>query len=358
MRDGETGRAGRSFTVAMVGLGYFGQYQFNAWQRLENASLVALADQSVKAREKASAKPDLAVFSELDAMLANVTPDILDVATPPATHADILRKALGRVETVICQKPFCTSLSEAEEMVALAHASGTRLIIHENFRFMPWYRVIGEQIANGAVGEVRQAHFRFRPGDGGGKDAYLARQPYFREMKRFFVHETGIHWIDVFRYLFGEPKSVFADLWKVNPAIAGEDAGLLVFDFERGLRAVLDGNRTLDHAADNTRLTMGEFLVEGSKGTIALDGFGVIRLRLAGEKVWQTIPYEFDDNDFGGDCVFLFQKHVVDHLAGMGPLETEAGFWLANMRLEDACYRSAREERRVAVGSSQTQGRK
>ena len=41
-------------------------------------------------------------------------------------------------------------------------------------------------------------------GDGQGPDAYLARQPYFRTMPRFLLRETGIHFIDTFRFLFGE----------------------------------------------------------------------------------------------------------------------------------------------------------
>ena len=51
-----------------------------------------------------------------------------------------------------------------------------------------------------------------RPGDGQGKDAYFNRQPYFQKMERFLIHETAIHLIDVYRYLFGDIKSVFASL--------------------------------------------------------------------------------------------------------------------------------------------------
>ncbi|MEO0763052.1 MAG: hypothetical protein AAFZ09_14815, partial [Pseudomonadota bacterium] len=60
--------------------------------------------------------------------------------------------------------------------------------------------------------------------DGQGPDAYHARQPYFQRMPRFLVHETAVHWIDTFRYLMGEAETVYADLRRLNPAIAGEDA--------------------------------------------------------------------------------------------------------------------------------------
>jgi predicted dehydrogenase len=50
-------------------------------------------------------------------------------------------------------------------------------------------------------------------------------------MKRFLIHETGIHLIDVFRFLLGEVRSVYADLTKLNPVIAGEDSGTVLFNF-------------------------------------------------------------------------------------------------------------------------------
>ena len=83
-----------------------------------------------------------------------------------------------------------------------------------------------------ALGEVYQITFRLRPGDGQGPEAYLERQPYFQTMERFLVHETAIHFIDVFRFLLGEePSTVYASLRRLNPAIKGEDAGLMLFSF-------------------------------------------------------------------------------------------------------------------------------
>lgn len=111
-----------------------------------------------------------------------------------------------------------------------------------------------------------QVTFRLRPGDGKGPDAYLERQPYFQTMEKFLVHETAIHLIDVFRFLLAEePSAVYAALRRLNPAIAGEDAGMMLFDFPSGARAVFDGNRLADHKAENRRLTMGEMVIEGSE---------------------------------------------------------------------------------------------
>ena len=95
-------------------------------------------------------------------------------------------------------------------------------------------------------------------------------------MERFLIHETAIHFIDVFRFLFGDIKSVFATLSKLNKNITGEDAGMVFIDFKSGVKGLFDGNRLSDHIAKDRRLTIGEMLIEGSKGTIRLNGDGEI----------------------------------------------------------------------------------
>ncbi len=105
--------------------------------------------------------------------------------------------------------------------------------MHENFRWQPWYREAKRLIDSGTLGTLHSIAFRLRPGDGQGLDAYLDRQPYFQRMPRFLVFETAIHWIDTFRFLLGEVEAVAARLRRINPAIDGEDAGYIIFEFAR-----------------------------------------------------------------------------------------------------------------------------
>ncbi len=168
-------------------------------------------------------------------------------------------------------------------------------------------------------------------------------------MERFLVHETAIHLIDTFRFLFGEVSAVYADLRKLNPVIAGEDAGTILFDFADGTRGLFDGNRLADHRARNRRLTMGEMLVEGSGGTIELDGNGVIEARPHGSNDAGAVSYDWRDHAFGGDCVYLLQEAIVTaHLAGT-PKENTAAEYLRNVEIEEAIYRSSAEGRKISV---------
>lgn len=336
--------------VATTGTGYFSQFQYEAWTRMNDVEIVAVFNRTEEnGRRVAEAYGIPEVFTDLDEMLAIAKPDLLDIITPPVTHLDYIRIAARHRVPMICQKPFCRNLGEGEEAVRIAEAAKTLLVIHENFRFQPWYGEAKRLLEAGALGDPYEITFHLRPGDGQGPRAYLDRQPYFQTMDRFLVHETAIHLIDTFRYLMGEVGEVYARLKRLNPVIAGEDAGIILFDFAGGARGVFDGNRLVDHAAENRRLTMGEMLVEGSEAVLRLDGDGRLYLRGHGSNHEEEVSYPWENRGFGGDCVFRLQQHVVDHLGGRGAIMNTGRDYLANLAIEQAAYESDKLGRRLEV---------
>lgn len=324
--------------VACAGAGYFSQFHLGSWTRMDKVALVGACDQDL-AKARATGLP---AFTDIAEMLAQVRPDLLDIILPPTTHAAAIEAALAAgVRWIICQKPFCTDLAEAKASVAAAKAAGATVVVHENFRFQPWYRAIKSALDAGAIGQVHQVTFRLRPGDGQGPKAYLDRQPYFQQMPRFLVQETAVHWIDTFRFLLGNPTSVYADLRQLNPAIAGEDAGHILFTYPSGVRALFDGNRHLDHQASNLRRTMGEALVEGTQGTLTLQGDGSVLKRSFGAAEEEILlPPDIWDG-FGGDCVHALQSHVVSAILDGTPLENHAEDYLDVMAIAEKTYLSA-----------------
>lgn len=336
--------------VAVVGAGYFGQFHYDAWARMAGCALVGLCTRSGRGAAETAAKYGVpATFTDLAGMVASARPDLVDVTSPPETHLDAIRTLAPAVPWIICQKPFCRDADEARAAVAAARDHGARVVVHENIRFQPWYREIRALLDAGAIGAVYQATFRLRPGDGQGPDAYLDRQPYFRAMVRFLIHETAIHWIDTFRYLLGEVEAVSADLRRLNPAIAGEDAGIVQFALADGRRALFDGNRLADHVARNRRLTLGEMEIDGAGGSLRLTGDGDILLRRHGANDWTAHAYDWHDHLFGGDCVYLTNRATLAAFRAGTPAETEAGAYLRNLDIEAAVYRSHAERRWIDV---------
>jgi predicted dehydrogenase len=332
--------------IACYGAGYFSQFHFDAWRRISEARLVGIANRSI---DKILV-PNVSKFSELSQLLIETQPDILDIITPPVTHLDAIKLALQHgVKAIICQKPFCENKAQAKEAIRCASEVNVPLIVHENFRFQPWYREIKCQIESGAIGDVLQLTFRLRTGDGQGDGAYLDRQPFFREMRQLLVHETGVHWIDTFRFLLGDPTHVFADLRQLNPVLKGEDAGYMLFSYVGGKRALFDGNRLLDHNAKNCRTTLGEALIEGTEGTLELFGDGSVTHRAFGKQHSIDVLQAKDWGGFAGDCVFALQKHVVNGLLHGHRFENEAKDYLRVIEIEEAVYQSAKEHKRVEL---------
>ncbi len=340
----------KKIRVACIGAGYFAGFHLEAWKRIPEVDLVALCDLDV---EKAGVLADIhhipKVYGQVEALFDAEEFDVIDIITPPQTHAEICRVAITRKIDIICQKPLAPTIAEAEEMVAAAEAAGIRFMVHENFRFQPWYRQIKRFMEQGAIGEqLHSFYFRMRMGDGWPEDAYLSRQPYFRTMPRLLIYETGIHFIDVFRFLGGEIEGVFADLRRLNPHIAGEDAGMLFFYFANGGRGTLDANRYNEPNSDNARYTFGEMLVEGNAGSIRLYLDGSVTLQRLGEKE-EDLPYTHQNKNFAGDCVYFTQRHFVDSLLHNLPFENNGRAYLQNLLVQEAVYESARTRRLIQL---------
>ena len=334
--------------VGVVGLGYFSQFHLIAWRDLAGCDLVGVSDLDPALTRDVARNFDTAAFDNV-ADLLEADPEIIDLVVPPPAHAALIRQCLAPGRLIICQKPFCTSLGEAKAITEEAERAGATLIIHENFRFQPWHRTVKALLDDGRLGQIYSARFALRPGDGRGAEAYLARQPGFQQMKRFLVQETAVHFIDLFRWFFGEIGSVFADLRQLNPHIAGEDAGILTFGHTSGVRSVFDGNRLADHVSDNPRRTMGEMEIVAEHGTLVLDGAGRIWLRKFGARNFDEISLvaAVDETSFGGGCVAALIQHAVQAHQGRHAHANLARDYLDVIRVCDAAYQSNEEERRI-----------
>ena len=335
----------KTFSVACAGAGYFAQLHHAAWQRAAGAQLVAVADRN----PGATIPEGVERHGDLASLLGSRQIDILDIATPPDTHVSMIEQAIfAGVTRIICQKPFCGAFDAARRIAAYAADAGVDLIVHDNFRFQPWYRQLKAIIEDGSLGRIHQISFALRPGDGRGAAAYLDRQPYFQTMGRFLVHETAVHFLDVFTYLLGLPDHVYADLRRLNPHIAGEDAGIIILGYADGRRAVFDGNRLIDHAAENRRLTMGEALVEAEAACVKLDGYGGLYRRETGAADWRLIWSCEPDGGFGGGCVEALCQHAADAWHQGKVPENDAVSYLDILALEEQVYESAATGSRIS----------
>ena len=349
-----TGQPAQRRRVAVVGAGFFSQFHLEGWAGMADVEVVGLCDGDTQRTAALAQRFGIAAtFTRVQEMLDTVGADLVDVVTPPGSHADVLQHVFARKLPAICQKPFGMNYVQAAALTEQASDAGSALVVHENFRFMPWFREARQLIDAGTLGALHGISFRLRPGDGQGPQAYLDRQPYFQTMPRLLVVETAIHLIDTFRFLMGEVDGVYARLRKLNPAIQGEDAGLISFDFQGGAAGVFDGNRLNDHVASNPRRTMGEMWLEGSHGVLRLDGEARLWFKPhhapEHEHLYERTYGSANDLSFGGGACGALQRHVIDCLARHQTPENTAQAYLENLRIQEAVYASHASGRRMVM---------
>lgn len=340
----------RPIKIALVGAGYFARFQLEGWRDAgQPASALCDLDLS-RATALGAALGISRVHTDLDQMLDRERPDLVDIVVPPAAQAEVVQAVLARGIPAICQKPFGRNLGESQALTALAAQAGVPLVIHENFRFTPWFREARRLIDAGQLGELYSVSFRMRTGDGQGPRAYLDRQPYFQTMPQLLIRETGVHFVDCFRYLMGEVVAVSAHLRKLNPVIAGEDAGLVIFEFGGQRSGLFDGNRLNDHVSDDPRRTFGEMWLEGSAGVLRLDGAGRLWWK-PHQQPEREHPYAHQQPGAFGGAVTALQAHVLAHLQHGSPLENRAADYLDNLRIQQAIYHAHESRARVDMAS-------
>ena len=100
-------------------------------------------------------------YENYDALLSDKSIDAVYVPLPPALHYEWGKKVLLAGKHLFMEKPFTTSLSEAEELLSLAKEKG--LAVHENYMFLYHSQLtkIKALIADGTLGDIRLCRMSF-----------------------------------------------------------------------------------------------------------------------------------------------------------------------------------------------------
>lgn len=227
--------------VAVLGLGDAGfAMHLPALASIPQTVVVAACDHDPARRERAKAKWGVPVFAEASDGIEKAAPDIVIVATPPATHAELCLRSIDAGADVICEKPFVQKLAEADEVIERATEKGRRVSLNHEFREMPIFRALIDATASDAGRDIVFA-----------QAWQLMDMPPWKEegwrgeMERRTLHEAGIHLVDFLMALFREvPVAVTATMSGGGLKEGFSDAVCAVtLEFSRGRMAQLIQNR-------------------------------------------------------------------------------------------------------------------
>ena len=322
----------------IIGAGYFAQFQAEGWNRVQGVKIAAVADLSPERAVEFATRWNIPqTYLDAEEMLHQEKPDFIDIITRPESHLQLTQMAARHGVHVICQKPMAPTWDDCLAMVAACRNSSVRLLMHENWRWQPWYREAKRIMDTGVLGMPYHLAFRHRAGDGLGSQPY-ALQPYFRQMPRLLIHETLVHHLDTSRYLAGEFASIYCQTQRINPAIAGEDSVLIQLSFLNGMQGLIDANRISGRVP--AKAAMGSFRVEGDRGMVRLTSNGRMFLTEHGREE-MALPFTPPQEGYRGDSIRAAQEHYLTCLRTGQRCESEGEEYLMTVAAVEACYQSS-----------------
>jgi predicted dehydrogenase len=142
--------------VGMIGCGDIARAHANAWLTLGSKAVITAVSDVVEPSAQAMAKRvgGASVYSDFQRLVQDADVQAVDVCLPHHLHRDAIVAAARAGKHVICEKPLCLSLDEAEEITAAVRASGVTMMCAHNQLFDPAVQRAREMLADGALGKV------------------------------------------------------------------------------------------------------------------------------------------------------------------------------------------------------------
>jgi predicted dehydrogenase len=209
--------------------------------------------------------------------------DVVDICTPPGTHAEIIQAAAAAGKAVICEKPLAVALADGEAAAAAVARSGVLAAIGFNYRFLPAVALMRELIAAGEIGDVLLWRGSWL------SDEFLDPAIPFdwrfdRDLGGTTIADLGSHLVDLAEWMTGPVTDVCAQSSTFTTqrpdgtgtrAVGVDDASSALLRFEGGAAGVLEVARTCARRPCDFTLE-----VNGTRGTVSFSYARLNELRL------------------------------------------------------------------------------
>lgn len=144
--------------AALVGCGYWGPNLARNLAESHEFRLRALCDRdSLPLHAVGRHHSDVHLTENFDAVLCDPDIEAIVIATPPATHYELVKRALQAGKHVLVEKPLATSSEHGRELVALAQELELMLMPGHTFIYSPPVNTVRELICNDDVGDIHFA---------------------------------------------------------------------------------------------------------------------------------------------------------------------------------------------------------
>jgi myo-inositol 2-dehydrogenase/D-chiro-inositol 1-dehydrogenase len=341
----------KTVKVGLIGAGFVTDLHTFSFQKyVPNAEIVAVASPTPgKAAHFAKERGIPLAFDNYRDLLALKDIDVVTVAIPNDLHAQVTLDAARAGKHVICEKPLCKTLEEADQMIDECRKQGVLLLYAEELLFAPKYVRAKTLVDEGAFGRVYLVkHW---------EEHYGPHMSWFWDVKRSgggVMMDMGCHSIEYTRWVLGKPpvKSVTATLGTFvhGDKTQGEDHAITVIEYEGNRLAFAEDSWAKPGGMDDRveiygshGHTRADMLRGNALITYSNTGYGYAVEKAESTKGWTFTTFEETWN-YGFPQEL---QHFVNCVAGTEtPIETgEDGREV--MKIMYAAYQSAGEGRKI-----------
>src|SRR5262249_35096735 len=145
----------RMLKFGVIGYGYWGPNVVRNIEASEGAQIATIVDKSADARRRAQRLyPQVQVTSDHTDVTSSTKIDAVAIVTPVWTHYELAKAALQSGKHVFVEKPFTSSVAQAEELIDLALSKNLKIMVDHTFLFTGAVRKIKQLLEEGALGKL------------------------------------------------------------------------------------------------------------------------------------------------------------------------------------------------------------
>ncbi len=153
---GAGGGSTQPIGLAVIGAGYWGPNLVRTAQATPALRLQWLCDLDIhRAQAVLGPSSTISATSSYEEVLADPAVEAVAIATPAATHFDLVRAALEANKHVMVEKPLTPSVAEGQKLAYLARRSGRILMCDHTYCYTPAVQRIRQLIRGGEIGEIQ-----------------------------------------------------------------------------------------------------------------------------------------------------------------------------------------------------------
>jgi predicted dehydrogenase/nucleoside-diphosphate-sugar epimerase len=251
--------------AGIVGAGGISRFHLQALKRLPNVTVVGVCDLDEARARKLATEFSVQAFTSLQA-LREAGAQVIHVLTPPAAHAKVALEALSLGCDVLVEKPLATTAEDCDRIAARARELGRIVCVGHSLLFDPFVSRARALVEQGAIGEVLTFdYFRCQTPPSYPVSGATAEQ----QAGGFPFRDLGVHALYLAEAFVGPTMSV--DAW---PMITGRgDCNQLVDEWR--VMARCERGTAQFQMSWNVRPQQNYFIVQGTRGTIRCDLFGL-----------------------------------------------------------------------------------